>query len=261
MSSDEDSLSGDDDSIFDDSDFISDFIRRDGFDEPPDLKWVFQAQSNRGAHVFKGLSSRVASDPFSLLYNPVDSYLLEKAKKEVKYLLSQGRCKVHGSDEGQFVSALDALACAMPLSFLRYLKEWIMTADDSSAASAITFDDIVGFLKGEIHMRILQISSKELRDFNKEASTLEGYEKVRKAMSKADRPAHKRPSPMGTAGLPADTFDPTMIKVIVDMNENSRALYFMVGCSDADIDDDKISNCYLCGQATDFVLVICGRYS
>lgn len=74
-----------------------------------------------------------------------------------------------------------------------------MTADDSSAASAITFDDIVGFLKGEIHMRILQISSKELRDLNKEASTLEGYEKVRKAMSKADRPAHKRPSPMGTA--------------------------------------------------------------
>ena len=67
MSSDEDSLSGDDDSIFDDSDSISDLIRCDGFDEPPDLKWVFQAQSNRGAHVFKGLSSRVASQEKQLI--------------------------------------------------------------------------------------------------------------------------------------------------------------------------------------------------
>ena len=76
-------------------DFVSDVIRRDGNDEPPDGSWTFQARSTRGAKMYQGLSERIVKDKFRLLFNPVDSYLLEKSKKEVAHLLSQGRLKLH----------------------------------------------------------------------------------------------------------------------------------------------------------------------
>jgi hypothetical protein len=108
----------------------------------------------------------VSRERFSLVYNPVDKYLLEKMGKEVKHLLSRGRVKIHGCDEKQPVTALDAFACALPPSMLSLLKEWMMTADDKSVASQISFDDIIAFIVGKINMRVYQISSGELTDFN-----------------------------------------------------------------------------------------------
>ena len=180
---------------------------------------------------------------FQLLFNPMDSYLLEKAKKEVAHLLSQGRLKLHGSDDGQHVTALDAFACALPPTFLLILKEWLMTSDDKPLASSVGFANIIQFLIGEITMRLYRVSSRELSDFKLQKTTLEGYSKVRKAMTKADRPASKRPCAPGTAGHPADTFDPIMQKVVDSLNDNNRYVYFMNGESDCDVDDDKLPYC------------------
>ena len=138
-----DAFSDDDISACDDDDFVSDTIRRAGRNDAPEEKWVFQARSKRGSAVFNGLSSRVTTSQFKLLYNPVDGYLLDKAKKEVKHLLSCGRRKLHGADDGQVVTALDAFACALPSTFIRYLKEWTLTADDTTAASRISFKSTI----------------------------------------------------------------------------------------------------------------------
>ena len=86
-----DAFSDDDISACDDDEFFSDTIRRAGRNDAPEEKWVFQAQSKRGSAVFNDLSSRVTTSPFKLLYNPVDGYLLDKARKEIKHLLSCGR--------------------------------------------------------------------------------------------------------------------------------------------------------------------------
>jgi hypothetical protein len=116
--------SDNDKSIGDDGDnFVSDTLRRDGDNKPPEGKWTFQARTTFGAKVFDGLTKRNTQERFSLVYNPVDKYLLEKTGKEVKHFLSRGRVKIHGCDEKQPVTALDVFACAFPLAMLLLLKE------------------------------------------------------------------------------------------------------------------------------------------
>ena len=116
-------LDGDDISVCDDDDFVSDWVCQDGHDDPPDGKWTFHAQSSRGAKLFEGLSKRVVTTEFKLLYNHVDNYLLDQVNQEVKHLLKRGRIKLHGCDDGQKVTALDAFTCSLPLLFLLHLKE------------------------------------------------------------------------------------------------------------------------------------------
>ena len=94
-----DVFSDDDISACDDENFVSD-TRRAGRSNAPEEKWVFQARSKRGSAVFNGLSCRVTMSRFNLLYNPVDGYLLDKARKEVKHLLSCGQRKLHSANNG-----------------------------------------------------------------------------------------------------------------------------------------------------------------
>ena len=127
----------------------------------------------------------------------------------------------------------------MPPSFLLRLKQWLMTADDTDTAYGASFNDIIAFLEGEITMRVYQILSGELPDFDLPDETVEGYKKVRKAMTNADRPSYKRPCPPNTVGHPADTLDPIIRKTVDDMNENNRNLYFLTGVTSTSMDDDK----------------------
>ena len=92
-------------------------------------------------------------------------------------------------------------------------------------------------------MRIYQISAGELEGFEISDGTISGYAIVRKAMTNANFPAYQRPCPHGTAGIPADTFDPIMAKTIDGMNKNNRSIYFMMGVTDVDLDDNKQPYC------------------
>ena len=71
MSGEEDTCSDSesDVSVGDDYDFVSDIVRRDGIDDPPDGSWTFQARSTRGAKMYEGLSKRIVKDKFKLLFN------------------------------------------------------------------------------------------------------------------------------------------------------------------------------------------------
>ena len=158
--------SDDDISFVDDDDVVSDVVRRDGHDDQSDGKWTFVARSTRASQVFDGLNKRVAAGDFKLVYKPVDSHLLDKMNKEVRHLLSRGRVKLHGCNDGQAVPDFDAFACALPPSFMLNLKTWILTADDVVTALLATFDTIIAFLVREINMPIYQISSVELPDFD-----------------------------------------------------------------------------------------------
>ena len=133
---------------------------------------------------------RVAQEGGSLVYNPVDKYLLEKMGKEVKHLLSRRRVKIHGCDKKQPLTALDVFACALPPAMSLLLKEWMVTADEKLWASQILFDGIIAFIVGEISMRVYQMLSGELNDFDLRDGTLEGYSKARQDTTNADRPAY-----------------------------------------------------------------------
>ena len=86
----------------------------------------------------------------------------------------------------------------------------------------MSFDDIITFIVGEINMRVYQILSGELNNFDPEDQTLEGYSKVRQGMTKADCPAYERPCPYpkNTAGHLGNSFDPSMDKLIEGFNKN-----------------------------------------
>jgi hypothetical protein len=236
------SASGSDDdcSLGDEDEFVSDIVRRDGEDEPPSDAWTFNARSSRGAAVFAGLSKKISNKPIELKYNASDEYLLLKMKKEVKHLLHAGRVKLHGVDRAQPVTPLDAFACALPPSFLVLFKEWLLATDSKTDAGSVTFSDIIEFLRGEIVMRIWSVSHGDLKELDMSTKTIGSYDKVRKAMIKADRPASHRQPPVDTAGIPADTFDPIMRKVIESINDECRMMYFLSGVSSVDLDDDKL---------------------
>ena len=64
-------------------------------------------------------------------------------------------------------------------------------------------------------------------------------------MIKTDCPAsHCQPSE-DTAGIPADTFDPIMRKVIESINNECKLMYFPSGGTSVDLDDDNLPFTYL----------------
>ena len=96
--------------------------------------------------------------------------------------------------------------------------------------NAVTFDDIIEFLRGEIVMRLYGISKDNLNEFNVSEDSITSYERVRLARSQADRPAYKRPAPHNSAGVSRGTFDPIIAKAIRGMNEEWGPMHFLLEC-------------------------------
>lgn len=229
--------------------------------DTPDGQWSFAAYSSRGAQMLGNLPKRTrASDGIKLVHNAADSLLLEKAKVEIAHSLTQIRRKVFRSSTGQEMTPVAAFAGAMPKAFLEIFVKWLKTGDlvhSNGGASSprrtsprraatppakptISFADLVEFLRCELLMRVLTISATELPRCKVPEDTIAAFMKVRKAMTKADRPASERP-PV-TEGVPspeAMTFDPIMDEVILAMNTEWRDIYFVMGITYADFDDDK----------------------
>ena len=147
----------------------------------------------------------------------------------MKHLIHVGCKKLHGVDRGQPVTPLNAFACAPPPSFIVLFKEWLMTADIKTNAASVTFSNIIKFLFGDIVMRIWSVSHGDLSKLDMSTKAVKSYDKVRKAMIKADRPASHRQPPEDTSGIPADTFDPIMRKVIESINDECKLMYFLSG--------------------------------
>lgn len=73
--------------------------------------------------------------------------------------------------------------------------------------------------------------------------SIQRFLSVRKAMTKADKPASKRSALHGATQLPSFSFDPIVDEAIDAFNKESTKTYFVPGVTWVDIDDDKIPNC------------------
>ena len=112
--------------------------------------------------------------------------------------------------------------------------------------STSVISDIVEFIRCELLMRALKTSATDLAKCRavSEAS-LAGFNRVRKAMTKADRPASRRPPPnpqVRAAWLPSFTFDPITHQAIMVCNTHWILIHFLLGVTWLDCDDDKLGH-------------------
>ncbi len=160
-----DSCSESDRSHAHESDLDDTFDVLDDVDNADD-NWTYVAHSSRGAKMFEGLRTNVMpSNDFQLEYNLADPILLEKTKVEVKHSLFEIRKKLD-IDEDEVIDHVDAFAGAMPEAFLMKFFEWLKAGHDATHRKmAVSFLDIIEFLRCEILLRVHCIHSSQLTSF------------------------------------------------------------------------------------------------
>eukprot|EP00986_Skeletonema_menzelii_P000633 scaffold176_cov69-Skeletonema_menzelii.AAC.1 len=216
-----------------------------------DGNWTYAAHSSRGAKLFEGLSTRLtSSDDFELLYNFADPILLDKTKVEVRHSLEAIKRKLRLKDETD-MDVVDAFAGAMPEPFLVIFHEWLKAGHDAKNRTlAVSFVDIIEFLRCEMLLRVFGVSSSLLTSMGISPDQFKRYKRVHDAMKVADMPAATRHAKTmsrsnGTftfAGPAAETFDPIMNEVVDAINLEWMKTFFVCGESWIDIDDDKLNN-------------------
>eukprot|EP00986_Skeletonema_menzelii_P016560 scaffold15054_cov74-Skeletonema_menzelii.AAC.1 len=220
-------------------------------------QWKFVAHSIRGAKMCEGLSTAVLSNKeFRLKYNLTDSILLEKTKVEVKHSLSAIRKKLR-LHEDAVLDHVDAFAGAMPEAFILKFHDWLKAGHDAKQRKlAVSFLDIIEFIRCDIVLRLFRVSSSHIQLFKSipgiSPEQLKRYNRVRDAMKVADMPAATRhaievsrtnDSRLARAGPAAQTYDTIMTEVIDAINLEWTKTFFVSGESWVDIDDDKLNNC------------------
>ena len=163
--------------------------------------------------------------------------LFDDVKKEVPSTLSKIRIKLFGSDQGQEIGAAESLCAEIPRHLFEEFHEYLKSGLALNEEASWSFQDIITFFNGEIHMRLYSCSASELCEFGFSEDKYTRFLRVRKALTKADRPASERDD-----SIPAYSFDPMIRKIIHSFNENGRDLHFVPGVSKMDADDDKIPN-------------------
>ena len=226
--------------------------------------WTFLSHNQRSAQILGNLPHRVlAEDQLQLKYNSVDATLLQKGTAEIKHSLTQIRHHVFASDDRQKIDPLVAFAGALPEQFFKIFMKWLKSGEDNDSSTSprrtsprretptrpypqVSFSDIVEYIRCELIMRVLKTSATELaRCHAVSAASLAGFLRVRKAMTKADRPASRRPPPnpeVKSAWLPSFTFDPIIYEAIMVCNTHWILIHFLLGVSWLDCDDDKLGH-------------------
>ena len=169
--------------------------------------------------------------------NYADNMLLEDMRMEVTYTLAKICIKLYGSDQGQEIGPAEALVAEIPRRAIEDFHDDLKSGLADNEEALWSFQDIIAFLNGEIHMRLYTCSASELCEFGFSQDKYTRYLRVRKALTKADRPASERDD-----SIPAYSFDPLIRKIINSFNKNGRDLHFVKGTSKFDGDDDKIPN-------------------
>ena len=184
-------------------------------------QWKFFSHSRRGAQIFGGASTRVL-DPtqFKLEYNSTDSLLLEKAKAEVRQSLHKAREKLFDVDQGQSLDAGAAMAATLPEDLLRAFHKYLKSGLKPNEKPSWSLGDIIEFLRCEFKMKLFGASANELRAFGVSKIDLLRFQKIRKALTKADIPPSKRKAAASSAAqIPAYSFDPIIAEGIAACNK------------------------------------------
>ena len=101
--------------------------------------------------------------------------------------------------------------------------------------------DIREFIRCELRMRVYEISASDMCNFGVSKNSFGKYKAVRSVMTKADVPPSVRKVIHGSSQIPAFSFDPIMDKAIRACTDEWK-MFFVMGSSWVDIDDDKIPN-------------------
>jgi len=211
-------------------------------DEPLEGQWKFLSQSRRGGEMAGNLKSGVFDDTLKVSYDSVNEVLKDKMLVEVRHSLEQVRKKLKMQNRTP-IDAAAAFAGALPFELLHIMKKWLMDTD-SAEGREVTFDDMVEFLRCEIVLRLFGVSSSELSAFDMGDDTVAKYDKVRKAVSLADLPASKKSKDNTVgAGHVAKTMDPLLVEAVEVLNKEWVGIFFVIGVSWLDIDDDKLNFC------------------
>ena len=209
--------------------------------------WSFLSYTTTGARYTGNLNNRVSVQPdLTLNYNSSDILLLEKTKQGALQALSSTRDKLNKIST-ESLSAIDCFAAALPREVIVKLFQWLRAIPKNAyqrSRPEVNFADYCIFMRLELKMRIYGISSHDLKFHNCNATEFEIYERFRKAMAFADKPAYKRPPLSESAGsLPAFTFDPIMKDVKEILNREWSRMFFVYQHSWLSIDDDKLPYC------------------
>lgn len=213
-----------------------------------DTGFWYEAFSARGGAFCGNLKSSTRLK-VKLKYNTCDDLLLNKSRMEAKQALHKVRHKLRslktlrqvGPEEKLKLDAFDAFAGALPLQFLLLFKKWLCTGTDRNAVN-VSLDDLVGWLRCELIMRIFNGSSQDLEWWGAAETDRNRYKRVRLAMTKADRPVSKREVLYGTARAMPGTFDPINIELEQACCKEWIDMFFVNGSSWVDIDDDKLNH-------------------
>ena len=122
--------------------------------------WYYLTRSERGGEAYGNLPKRkLPPGKFQVVKNYADSMLLADMKKEVPSTLSKIRIKLYGSDQGQEIGPAEAIIAEIPCRAIEDFHEYL------KSGALWSFQDIIAFLTGEIHMRQYTCSSSELCEF------------------------------------------------------------------------------------------------
>ena len=222
---------------------LSEFISRLVNTEMDNLQngWTFQAHSKRGGEMHGRLNSKTYKSKVKVGYDSVNKLLMEKVIAEVQHALNMVRKKLKLEDK-DVLGALAAFAGALPEDLLHLFHQWL-TDTDSDEGKAVKFEDIVEFIRCEIVMRLYSVSANQLDQFDMTSEQIESYEKVRKAMNAADKPSSTKQHNTAGATPVANTIDPLVKEAVRVVNKEWVKLFFVLGVSWMDIDDDKLNFC------------------
>ena len=143
-------------------------------------------------------------------------------------------------EDTDVVDALSAFAGALPEDLLHVFHKWL-TDTESDEGKDVKFADIVEFIRCEVVMRLYSVSSNDLGQFDLESEAIESYRKVRKAITAADVPASAKQHNTAGATAEANTIDPLAKEAIRVLNNEWGKLFFVIGVSWIDLDDDKLN--------------------
>ena len=128
--------------------------------------WVYLIRSDRGGEAYGNLpKQKLPSGNFQFAINYADEMLLDDVKKEVSFTLSKIRIKLFGSDQGQEIGAAESLCAEIPRRLFEEFHEYLKSGLASNEKVSWSFQDIITFFNGEIHMRLYSCSASELCEF------------------------------------------------------------------------------------------------
>ena len=212
---------------------------------PRKNEWTFDSFSKRSGDYIGNQKSKIdlEFDNFRIAYNSFDIILLNKAKPEIKHILSSVRKSIYLRDEKQELTPFSCFAAICPDQYFLSFRQWLIEGLGSNFfrddKCHFSLSEIVTFFICELIMMECEISSNGLeRKISK--NEYKTYSKVRNIITKVDVPASSRKVDVNTARHPSFTMDPIVLNFISVLNRHWCTMFFISMVTWVDLNDEKL---------------------